>query len=358
MTWGPREVWERRRAASRLRGPPLARPEDVVAHLAAVQSQEFAQACYSLGLRSAPTTYAGVRRAFDDGRFLRTHLLRPTWHFVAPADLRWLLRLTGPRVQARNASRYRQLGLDSRTLDRSAGLIVELLTGGNYLTRPEIGERLRAAGIDDAGQRQPYLLMDAELRGLVCSGPLRGTAHTYAPTDERVPAGVDTQPAEPEVELARRFVVGHGPVSVRDLSRWSSLTAQACRRALTAPVSGLERTEVDGVELWFDASSAGPPPASRHVHLLPLFDEAMLSFTAFAPPVVEAHPAATDVHRYVGSVVVDGRDVGSWRRTITGGRVEVETRLAPGLTARARRSVADQVRGLARFLELPLRSEL
>ena len=57
-----------------------------------------------------------MQRALAEGAILRTHVLRPTWHFVTPDDIRWLLRLTAPRVQALNAGMYRKLELDAPVL--------------------------------------------------------------------------------------------------------------------------------------------------------------------------------------------------------------------------------------------------
>src|SRR5947208_3295361 len=86
------------------------KPEQVVAWFGAMQSQDFAAAKWALGLRTKNATDARVEQAFDEGRILRTHILRPTWHFVTPADIRWMLELTSPRVQAFSGHYYRRSG--------------------------------------------------------------------------------------------------------------------------------------------------------------------------------------------------------------------------------------------------------
>src|SRR5258705_9710306 len=77
-------------------------PQEVVAWLGAVQAQDYPGAKWALSLRLRGVADAEVDRAFMDGAILRTHLMRPTWHFVTPGDIRWLLRLTEPRVHAVN----------------------------------------------------------------------------------------------------------------------------------------------------------------------------------------------------------------------------------------------------------------
>jgi hypothetical protein len=115
-------------------------------------------------------------------------MLRPTWHFGAPADIRWLLRLSAPRVHAANATQYRKLGLDQEPLNRSNDVIAKALQDGNQLTRDELRDALRQDGIiAEGGQSMSYIMMRAELDGIVCSGPRRGKQFTYMLLDERAP---------------------------------------------------------------------------------------------------------------------------------------------------------------------------
>ena len=109
---------------------------------------------------------------------MRTHILRPTWHFVAPADIRWMLALTGPRVLAGNADRTAaRTGLDdSDTFARSRRVLERRSRGGRLLTRAALGAVLARAGIAGDGLRLAYLMMHAELEQVVCSGPRAGQA--------------------------------------------------------------------------------------------------------------------------------------------------------------------------------------
>jgi hypothetical protein len=227
------EVRRRRLATQRLGPERLADPAAVVGLLTAVQSQEFGHALWSLGMRSAGT-YADAQAAFDRGELVRTHVLRPTWHLIRPEDVGWLLALTAPRVHQLNGTMYRKLGLDRAALDRAAGVIVDALGEGTPLTRNELGRRLGSEGLTLV-----YQVMNAELEGLIVSGPLRGAQQTYAPMADRVP--VAARRTGDLGELAYRFFAGHGPASVRDLARWASLTSTAAAAATeaAAPRAGL-----------------------------------------------------------------------------------------------------------------------
>src|SRR5687768_14738261 len=154
-------------AAERLRNQSITphrhrRTADVVTWLGAVQAQEYEPAKWGLGLRMAGASDATVERAFEEGRILRTHLMRPTWHFVTPADIRWMLELTGPRVQRAMSPYNRRLELDGETMARGTNIIARALRDRQYLTRMELAERLRREGLTMAGTRLAHLAMHAE----------------------------------------------------------------------------------------------------------------------------------------------------------------------------------------------------
>ena len=169
----------------------FSKPAEVVAWLGAVQAQDFAGAKWALALRMTSAVDHDVEQAFASGAILRTHVLRPTWHFVTPADIRWLLALTGPRVQQLNAGMYRKLGMDADLLKRGDAVLAAALHRGGHLTREALRDVLHQAGLETVGElRLSYWLMHAELEGLICSGPRAGKQFTYALVDERAPAAV------------------------------------------------------------------------------------------------------------------------------------------------------------------------
>src|SRR2546421_963592 len=187
----------RRLDTQRLASEPLSTAADVVRLLTCVQSQERDHAFFSLGLRTRNATYASIKGEFDDFAFLRTHVLRPTWHLVAPEDLRWILSATSPRVIPRMAARHRELGLDdARLLGRAFDALADLLRGRNYLTRREVGDAFtRSRRLPVPGAQLGHALLLAELDGLVCSGPMKGVHHSYALCEEVLP---ETPPLDVE----------------------------------------------------------------------------------------------------------------------------------------------------------------
>lgn len=304
----------------RLTGSPLADPVAVVRHLGAVQAQEYAVARWSLGQRcsgfgsSSGSAFADadVRRLVDEGRIVRTHALRPTWHFVAAEDLRWIQSVTGPRVHAFNAYYYRQLGIDADLAARAADLMMAALSGGNHLTRKELGAVLGAGGIEASGNRLAYLVMWAELEALVCNGPMRGKQHTYALVSERIPASCGAPPeAAGLARLVERYFAGHGPATIKDLVWWSSLTVAQIKRGLSL---------VDGLVVS-DGFYSFPPsslPPAEGVFPVQGYDEYVVAYAESKwVHNLDQRPFAFNENALLHPLVVDGQVVGFWRRTVT-----------------------------------------
>ena len=306
----------------------FAAPVDVVRWFGAVQAQDFGPAKWSLGERVPGSTDAEVQRSFDAGDFLRTHVLRPTWHFVAPGDIRWLLRLTAPRVHATNAFVYRQVGLDVGAFAKAHDLLAEALAGGAYRTRRELAGVVAAAGLPSTGFGLGYLLMHAELDGLICSGPTRGKEQTYALLEERVPPAPERDRDEALAALVTRYFTSHGPATTRDLMWWSSLTRADITRGVELAGDGLCHEVVDGVSYWSGWHEPAPL-GSPTVHLLQGYDEYLVAFTESkqaAPPL----PPGTSVPN--GAVLLDGLAAGRWRRTSTKDTLRIEALLYRAFT--------------------------
>jgi hypothetical protein len=312
----------------RLEGAPLPAPEAVVGWLGAVQSQDFGPAKWSVAQRTSGAGDAEVDRAVAEGAILRTHVLRPTWHFVAAADIRWLLELTAPRVHALSAHYYRQLGLDDEAFRRSSAVLVGALEGGAQLTRKQLAATLEAAGIGLGGFRLAYLLMNAELQGIVCSGAPRGKQQTYALLEQRAPQAASLPHEQALAELTVRYFTSHGPATVRDLGWWSSLTAADIRQGLELAGSRLQREVVDGVDFWFAGSPPTTRPASPQVHLLQGYDEYIVGYSQSRSVLNLAGRTLLPTRPvFIGVVILDGQLAGHWKRTVGRDTVAFEVAL-------------------------------
>lgn len=349
------DIAHRRLHSLRLSTAPFDSAAEAVHWLGAVQSQDFSGALWGLSLRMRAAGERDLVRAFDAGEIVRTHLLRPTWHFVHPRDVRWMLALTAPRVHGVNGTIYRRVDLDAATLGRCQTILAKALKGGAHLTRDELSARLAQAGIaDPTGLRLVCIVMAAELEQVVISGPRRGKQFTYALLDERIPEVPKLDRTEALTELARRYFASRGPASAHDFARWSGLTVTDARVGLEAVSSGLSAETVEGQTLWStpdDEARALPAPKA---FLLSIFDEFVAGYrdrsAICAPRFTSALEAMGNGLLYI--IVIDGQIVGTWRRTFSKTTVTIELVPLRRFTAAEKRAVADAAERYGAYLGL------
>ena len=320
----------------------------------AVQGQEYQPAKWALALRMRHAIDEDVERAVADGEILRTHILRPTWHFVAAADLVWMQRLTGGRVMRAMETYHRQLELDGSMLTRATSVFERALRDRQYRTRAELAEHLRRANLPLTGSRLAHAALYAELCGVICSGPRVGKHGTYALVAERVGQPLDLAGDAALAELARRFFRSHGPATLRDFVWWSGVPTSEARRALQ--IIRAKRHDHHGHSYWTTGTLRDRPSAYL-VHLLPIYDEYLVAYRDRAlvphgPATIAARPGHSVTFQH--AVAIDGAVAGTWR-TVRGRRgVAVRVAALRRLTARERQGIEEAAARHARFLQVPV----
>lgn len=332
-------------------------PDEVVRWLGAVQAQDYAGAKWALAQRMTDTTDAALDQAFADGSILRSHLLRPTWHFAAPEDIRWLLQLTGPRVQQGNAFMYRQSELDKATFKKSYLVLEKSLRDGRQLTRTELGTAFGKAGIIAKGVRLAYIIMSAELDGLIISGARRGKQFTYALLEERVPAVNAISREEALAEMSRRYFLTRGPATLQDFAWWSGLTMADSRKGIEMVKSMFIREIINGQEYWFNDSKPTKKESAPRAFLLPNYDEYFIGLkdrSAIGEVARQANIPEYESALIGHVIILNGQIIGGWRRTLGKKEVRVETSLIAKLTKAEKGLIDDAAERFGQFLELPV----
>ena len=322
--------------------------------LIAVQAQEYLQAKWGLALRTRDATEADVETLVNDGSILRTHALRPTWHFVAATDIRWVLALTGPRVHVANAHPYRRLELDASIIRKSHKVIARALEGGKQLTRNQLRDVMLRTKIDlGETQRLPYILMHAELEGLICNGARQGKQSTYALLEERVPPVPAIERDEALLRLVAGYFKTRGPATVHDCAWWSGLTISDIRRGVDMAGTTLEKVTSDDKTYWTAPSTRLPKASSTH--LLPIYDEYFIGLkdrSAIGQRLRDGKVVLGGDALFANIAFIDGQNVGGWKRTIQKGTVEIDfTPLVP-LTAAERKRLDREGQRFGEFLGL------
>jgi hypothetical protein len=324
------QILYRRLLNQQLIQPMLEKPGDIVSWLVAMQAQEYAMAKWAIGLRLPGSTDQQIEKDFNSGAILRTHLMRPTWHFVAPKDIRWMLRLTAPRVHAINNYWYRKLELDKKILKRIYNLLTKVLMG-NSLTRDELRAVFDKAKIMSDGLRMGYILMHAELEGLICSGPRKGKQFSYALLDERVAQDkrkLDTE--EALTTLCSRYFTSRGPATIKDFVTWSGLSMKDARVGISLMDATLLKENIYDQEYFF------PEIQKRKKSILPTFlmpdyDEYGMSykdrrdlFDAGVQSKFKEGVKRDDNLVFNRMLIVDGQISGTWKRTVDKNKIEVD----------------------------------
>ncbi len=316
---------------------------EVVRHLGAVQAQLHDMALWAVGRRTTGLGLAELRQAFERGQFLRTHLLRPTWHFVDPDDIAWLLALTAPRIERLLVAGNKGLGLTEDHVQRGSETILAALSAGDALTRAELAALLAEAGLPHQGQALGNLVMHAEINALIVNGPMRGKQHTYVPL---VPRPVSQTRDELLAVVAVRYGRGHGPFRAKDLAWWTSLTLTDSRRAI-------QRADLSIMQIDGEAYAYVDPPVERDVPramLLSNYDE-YISYARDPHDYDAFAGTATDIMRGAGLLMVDGRLAGLWTRSMSPSTVSIQITTSHQLTASLRHAIHTEAAHFAAFVD-------
>jgi hypothetical protein len=341
----------------RISGEGLDGPGAVARWMGAVQAQDYTAAKWAVGLRTQACTDMQLEEALNSGEILRTHVMRPTWHFVAPEDIRWMQALTAPRVHALNALYYRRLELDAAVFKKTNRVLAAALRGGRQLTRAELGKVLAKAGIQTNGLRLVYILMWAELDAIICSGGRRGKQFTHALTEERAPHAKQLPRDEALALLTERYFTSHGPATIRDYAWWSGLAAADVKSGLEMVKSRLVSESIGGQEYWMTSSAPAARFRRGSVHLLPNFDEYVVGYTDRKEIFDDIHAQHLDARHnplFQHIIVSSGQIVGTWKRTVTRDSLAIQAKIFQGPTKVQVRALGLATEQLAVFMGLTI----
>ncbi len=312
-------------AATKSIASPVKNAPEIVAWLCAVQAQEYAQTKWGLGLRLRHLKDFDIEKDFTDGKILRTHVLRPTWHFVTAEDIRWILMLTAPRVNAANAYMYRKLELEAKLFNRCNNILEKVLRGGKQLTRDMLNLEFKKNKIKAEGHRLSYIMMRAELDGIICSGARQGNQFTYALLEERVPSRTSKTPDKALAEITKRYFTSRGPATVKDFSTWSGLTLTACKNGIESVKSHFLQEVIENDIYYFPPSISLNKKKFQEMQLLPIYDEFIMGYKNRSAILYFFNGMDPRPHfRFDCTIVFDGQIIGTWKRTVKPKKIQVE----------------------------------
>jgi hypothetical protein len=302
-------------------------PQEIVHHLGAMQAQDYAMAKWAIGSR-CDATEKEIEEAINSAQIIRTHILRPTWHFVSADDIYWMLELSAPQVKRFTTSASKKYGYDAKKLDQINTHIEKLLAGNNHLTRDEIMQELGIKKTSNEDFLSAAIMMNAELDGLVCNGKMKGKQITYSLLEERVSKPKTKLTKEEALaKLALRYFESHGPATLLDFSWWSGFSATSCKLAVNAIELQLNSIEIEGQKYWFKKDFPNEDNFRESVHFLPAFDEILISYKTREASILLEHQSKAFTNNGIFKPIIleNSKVIGTWKRTIKKDHAKIET---------------------------------
>lgn len=324
----PKEITNYRLVNQQISQTSFTSPRQIVEWMAAMQAQEYAMAKWAIGLRLPGVTDENVESAFNSGEILRTHIMRPTWHFVSPKDIRWMIMLTSPRVHQTNAFTYRQMELDKPLLVKCAKILEKALQDGKSLTREILKTELEKNNIHADGIRLSAIMMYAELEAVICSGPRQGKQFTYALLEERAAPAKKISYDEALIKLTDQYFRSRGPATLQDFTTWSGLTVKDAKTGIANLSDHFVHEHTDDKTYIYIPAEYKEPKSIQKCFLMPDYDEYGMSYkdrSAIFNPANKGKIISRDNPIFNRMIIIDSRIEGTWTRTVKGNDVYVET---------------------------------
>ncbi|OIV42348.1 winged helix DNA-binding domain-containing protein [Flavobacterium johnsoniae] len=347
------EISHHRMVSQKLFNTEKCSPQEIVHHLGAMQAQDYAMAKWAIGSR-CDASEKEIEEAVNSAQIIRTHILRPTWHFVSAEDIYWMLDVSGPQVQKMTLSAAKKYGYDLKKLEQTNSKIEKLLAGNNHLTRDDIMKELDIKKSSKEDFLATAIMMHAELEGLVCNGKMKGKQITYALLEERVQKPKTKLTKEDGLaKLALRYFESHGPATLLDFSWWSGFSPTICKNTINAIELQLNIIEIENQAYYFVNQLSDEKLFRESVHFLPAFDEILIAYKTREASILLEHQnkAFTNNGIFKPIILENGKVIGTWKRTIKKDHAKIETEFFNETESSKKEILFDGLKAFENYLE-------
>lgn len=297
--------------------PQFTKPEDVVAHMGAMQAQDYRMVRWAVAMRTKSSSFKAFRKAFDDGKIIRAHLLRCTWQLIAAEDYRWMLKLFAPKAKAtlNGWMRANKILIDEKEEHAIREILIEKAMENESLTKKDFGFALQERGIEMDDHRLRYHLMLAEYCGTLCSGNLTGKEASYSLVEKKTKSNLSvTERDEMLTLLAKKYFQSHAPATFEDYVWWSGLSAADCRRGMELLGNELRNEKWKGYDFYLLDGCRTRGFRKGNALLLPPYDEYLIGYKTRELALAPNHTphAHTNNGIFFPVIAEDGVICGNW----------------------------------------------
>lgn len=322
-----KDIANRRLMSHQLIETNFSRAKEIVQWMGAIQAQDFNMAKWAIGLRLKNVTEPNIDTAIDSGEIIRTHVLRPTWHFVSADDIHWMLELTAPRILSSMKGRNKRLELSNSVFKKANKIIEKALIGNKSLSRKELINELSKAKIETHNNRASHILLNAELERIICNGKMKEKQTTYALFHEKIENPMPIKKEEALQKLASKYIQSHCPATLQDFTWWSGLSVTDAKQALESIRNNFITEKINGQEYWFHDNFSVSKKIKESVFLLPAFDEFLISYKDRSAVIISEHQsnAFSNNGIFYPTILLNGKVEGLWKREIKKDKIIIET---------------------------------
>ncbi len=321
-----RDIAHLRLANQQIASSTFKSPEEIVNWMGCIQAQDYAGAKWAIGCRIKGITDANIEHLINEGKILRTHIMRPTWHLVLPDDIHWILKLTAPKIKALYKGYHQKLGIDQDILKRSKTIITHALDENGKMTRAELTLLLKKEKVSTADGRISFLLMDAELDGLICCAGKLGNQFAYTLLNEEGSNAKLFNRDEAIAALTKRYFLSRGPATIYDFSWWSGLSITDAKKGIELNKELLKHEIVNGNTYWLSINQERTTSGENSVYVLPPFDEYAVAYKDRSD-VLGQEFYSEAVFGLKPIIISDGQITGTWKSAVRKDGISINTSL-------------------------------
>jgi Winged helix DNA-binding domain len=347
----PSDISRFRLTSQQITGSQFNKAKDLVSWMGAIQAQDFNMAKWAVGVRLHDSTDKTIESAIDSGEIIRIHVLRPTWHFVSPEDIHWMLDLTANQIKSSMKSRDKALELTDKVYSKSNAVIAKTLQDEDHSLREDLVLALNRANIKTDNNRTSHLMVRAELDGIVCSGKLKNNKQTYTLLTNRVSKTKKLTKDEALGTLALKYFTSHCPATLQDFIWWSGLSTSDSRKALEMVKSNFIPETIGKYTYWLTHSFSVSKTRNDLINFLPAYDEFIISYKDRSASLMneDTKKAVSSNGIFRPVILINGMVAGLWKRTIKKDKILLETELFRSSVKISKTSIDNAVHTYAQF---------
>ena len=296
--------------------PHFSDPADVVAHMGALQAQEYRMMRWAVAMRTKKPSLKAFKKAFDGGQIIRLHLMRGTWQLVSAEDYWPLLDLCAPKAIAvtKGWMSSNKITIPDEELMQIRKILAQTASDKGSVTKEDLVRALAEKDIRMDEHRLSYHIRMAEFSGTLCSGDLLPMKASYALAADKLKPKVKIDRDEALMRFTRKYFQSHQPATLEDFVWWSGLNISDCRKGivLLGDTIHMERWKGRNFYLTDDCRTRGFKKGK--FLLISPYDEYLIGYKSrdIVLPQEHRHRAHNNSGIFQPIIAHDGLICGNW----------------------------------------------